>query len=52
LRKKKLYTARPMKLREYSRARRKVHSVRRPRFVEKEEAVDAETEEAEGILTH
>jgi hypothetical protein len=41
-----------MKLREYSHPREKVHSVRRPRFAEKEKAVDSETDEAEGILTH
>jgi hypothetical protein len=40
-----------MKLREYSQARERVHSVRRPRFVEKEKFVDAKTDEAEGILT-
>jgi hypothetical protein len=36
-----------MKVREYSHTRERVHSVRRPRFVEKEKAVDAETDEAE-----
>jgi hypothetical protein len=40
-----------MKLREYSHTREKVHSVRRPRFIEKEKVVDAKTDEAEGILT-
>jgi hypothetical protein len=40
-----------MKSREYSPAREKVHSVRHPRFVEKEKAVESETDEAEGILT-
>jgi hypothetical protein len=51
LRKKKSSTLRPMKLREYSHSRERVHSVRRLRFVEKEKAVDAKTEKAEGILT-
>jgi hypothetical protein len=40
-----------MKLREYSQARARVDSVRRPRFVEKEKAVDGETDEVEGTLT-
>jgi hypothetical protein len=40
-----------MKLREYSHPRERVPSVRHPRFVEKEKVVDAETDEAEGILT-
>jgi hypothetical protein len=40
-----------MKLREYSQARERVHSVRRPKFIEKEKAVGAETDEAEGVLT-
>jgi hypothetical protein len=43
---------RPMKLGEYSQARERVHSVRRPRFIEKERVVDAKTDKAEGILTH
>jgi hypothetical protein len=37
-----------MKLREYSHPRERVHSVRRPRFIEKEIAVGVETDEAEG----
>jgi hypothetical protein len=41
-----------MKLREYSPTRERVHSVRHPRFVEKEKAVDAKTDKADGILTH
>jgi hypothetical protein len=40
-----------MKLRKYSHTREKVHSVIRPTFVEKEKVVDAEADEAEGILT-
>jgi hypothetical protein len=40
-----------MKLREYSQPRERVYSVRRPKFVEKEKAADAKTDEAEGILT-
>jgi hypothetical protein len=47
-----LQTPRPMKLREYSLPTERVHSVRRPRFVEKEKVADAKTDRAEGILTH
>jgi hypothetical protein len=41
-----------MKLKEYSHPRERVHSVKRPRFVEEEKVEDAKTDEAEGILTH
>jgi hypothetical protein len=40
-----------MKLKEYSQTRERVHSVKRPRFVEKEKVVDTETDAAEGVLT-
>jgi hypothetical protein len=49
LREKKLYTPRPMKLREYSPTRERV---RCPTFIEIKRVVDAKTDETEGILTH
>jgi hypothetical protein len=37
---------------EYSHTRARVHSVRHPRFIQKEKAVGAKTDEVEGILTN
>jgi hypothetical protein len=41
-----------MNLRKYSPPTETVHSIRHPKCIEKEKAVDAETDEPEGILTH